>query len=54
MGGVASFLIIMRPQPGALKPGHFASLNRGLESFQGIADFLNEAVRGCAIDRRRR
>jgi hypothetical protein len=29
MGGVASFLITMRPHLAALEPGHFAGLNRG-------------------------
>jgi hypothetical protein len=32
MGGVASFLITMRPRPTLPEPGHFAGLNRGLEA----------------------
>src|SRR5260221_6444625 len=39
MGGVASFLITMRPHRPVFKPGHFACFNRGLERFQGIAEY---------------
>jgi hypothetical protein len=41
IGGVASFLITMRPRLAVLEPGHFAGFNPGPESFRGIADFLN-------------
>jgi hypothetical protein len=31
----------MRPHRAVLKTGHFSGFNRGLESFQSIADFLS-------------
>jgi hypothetical protein len=49
MGGVASFLITMRPHLAVLEPGHFAGFSRWVERFQGVADFPGSGPNQSAI-----